>query len=354
MIARHEPAARRRANRTPRGSRRGFSLLELLMVMIIVGLIMGAGLGLVTSIDFSSTQTAGAVKGVLRAAQSAARATGAPTQVELDAEGRTLRVRSFRPLTCFHFESPADEGTRGALPSIQDVANVADGYLGAGLDFSRSALDGAVEIDLHRDSAMDFLEGFSVELMLCLSADDAGRIYQFGDVLGLDATAGGGLKAWLSTARDGAGADGDVVERVKRGGREDIDLPPGSLTPGLWHRVRFSYDRVLLCLEIDGFAAGALPVTAPVPRLTGPLVLGGRPSPFRGRMDELVVGLVELSEPLELPKGALWPADAPTAIRFAGDGSLDAQAHPEDLRLTFAFDDGLEETLTVGRFGNVR
>ena len=105
MIATHERSRRSRAHRTPHRARAGFSLLELLMVMIIVGLVMGAGLGLVTSIDFSSTQTAGAVRGVLRAAQSAARGTGAPAQVELDAEGGALRVRSFRPLTCFHFEA---------------------------------------------------------------------------------------------------------------------------------------------------------------------------------------------------------------------------------------------------------
>lgn len=344
MIVKHQ----RRARRTRPGSRAGFSLLELLLVMIIVGLVMGAGLGLITSIDFSSVQTAGTVRGALRGAQSAARASGAPAQVELDAEGGALRVRSFRPLTCFHFESASEEGTRGALPSINGVANVSDGYLGAGLDFSRSALDGAVEIDLHRDSAMDFFEGFSVELMVSISEDDAGRIFRFGDVLGLDATANGGLKAWLSTARE------NDVERVKRSGREDINLPPGSLTPGLWNRVRFSYDRVALRLEIDGFEAGSLPLSAPVPRLNGPLVLGGQPAPFRGRMDELIVGLVELSEPLDLPSGAVWPADAPTVVRFASDGSLDADAHPQDLSLTFAFDDGVQETLTVGRYGNVR
>lgn len=348
MIANHQRPWRSRAHRTPQRLRAGFSLLELLMVMIIIGLVMGAGLGLVTSIDFSSTQTAGAVRGVLRAAQSAARGTGAPAQVELDEEAGALRVRSFRPLTCFHFEAPSDEGTRGALPSIDGVATVSDGFLGNGLDFTRSALDGSVEIDLHRDSAMDFLEGFSFELMLSLSEDDAGRIFQFADVLGLDATANGGLKGWLSTARE------NDVERVKRGGREDINLPPGSLTPGLWHRVRFSYDRVVLRLEVDGFEAGSLPVTAPVPRISGPLVLGGRPAPFRGRMDELIVGLVELSEPLDLPKGVLWPAEAPRTVRFASDGSLDAGAHPQDLSLTFAFDDGVQETLTVGRFGNVR
>ena len=64
--------------------------------------------------------------------------------------------------------------------------------------------------------------------------------------------------------------------------------------------------------------------------------------------------MVELSQPLDLPKGALWPAEAPRTVRFASDGSLDAVAHPEDLNLTFAFDDGVQETLTVGRYGNVR
>ena len=52
-------------HRVSSGVRGGFSLLELLLVMIIVGLVMGAGLGLVTSIDFSSTQTAGAVRGAV-------------------------------------------------------------------------------------------------------------------------------------------------------------------------------------------------------------------------------------------------------------------------------------------------
>lgn len=326
----------------------GFSLLELMLVMVIVGLVMGTGLGLVSSIDFSSSQTAGAVRGVLRAAQGVARSSGAPAQLELDDERRQLRVRSFRSLTCFHFSAAGEAGTRGSLPSINGASLVSDGYLGSGLDFSRAPLDAAVEIDLHRDSAMDFYEGFGVELMLSMDADDSGRILQFADVFGLEATSGGGLKAWLSTARVGD------AERVKRGGREDLQLPPGTLIPGTWQRVRLFFDQVELRVEVDGFGAGSLPLNAPIPRMSGPLILGGRPSPFRGRMDELIVGIVELSDPLELPKGAEWPADAPTRVRFAADGSLDADAHPEDVSLTFAFDNGAEETLVVGRYGNVR
>ncbi len=354
------PQPSRRANRrTPQASR-GFSLLELLLVMAVIGIVLGAGLGAFSALDLESERAPERVRAVLRAAQSEAAAYGWPanvTLIEAPDKDPALVLRSARPVGTWQFEDPAlVEAARGQRvrnprdidPVWQGAQRIDDGYLGQGLSFRGGARDATVSIDLSGDSLFDPGEGFGLSLRVLMNDVQAsGRLLDLGGSCGLELRAGGLLLAWITPEILNA------VGRRQRGGRVQLTTGEAVLPLDRWVEIRLGYDRMELRLSVDGVPVAALDLDKRVASPTGPLVLGGAPAAAALACDVLSLAVYGASEPIPLGIEFAWPADAPKLLRFTGDGGLDPRRHPAPVRLDLLGAEGFVETLTIGRLGGL-
>ncbi len=332
--------------RAPR-TRRGLTLLELILTMAILGIVLGVGVGVLAGLDLSSGSGAGWVRGGLRAAHSAALAERAPAALRYDPAERALVTVTQRAVGTWQFERDDLRGARelAAVP-FGAVAPVDAGYLGRAVAFSPSRGGAGIELGLALGTAFDPTDGFSVDLALFLAEARSGVVFDMYGVAGLTVAADGGLNAWMRLVREDR-ADGAVH------GRLDLEVPAGQVGLGRWARVVLTYDRSEFTLEVDGRVLAREAERQPLAQGGGRFVLGDGQRPFSGALDALVVRQVELSEPVALPPGLDWPAAGPFEVRFAADGTLDRRLHPEPLVLDLMHLDGFIERVRVSRFGGV-
>lgn len=340
------------ARRTLRAGRSGMTLLELLLVMALIGVLMGAGVGLLSSLNLGERAAKGLVQSVIRAARNSAVARGAGARVRLDPNLGTIRAEALEVVGTWHFEG-SGEVVRGAFEidgTNLGAAYVDDGFVGRALGFQRGGR-ARVEIPLQLYSAYDFEQGFRVEFALRLEGSGGGRVLRIGETIGIDATDAGGLKCWfVPKVLDSTG-------REMKGGRISFEVPSGALASGVWRRVAFEYDRRALAVELDGVVVEledeAPREGAPVWSIDAPLTIGDPQSGFNGSIDSLVLSAVAASEETQLPEAVRFDPSAPPEVRFDAGGNLDRSVHREPVVITLIYADGKTYPVRIGMYGTV-
>jgi prepilin-type N-terminal cleavage/methylation domain-containing protein len=329
-------------------ARRGMTLLELILVMFILALVLGAGVGTLSSFDLGERQAAGLVRTVLRSAQNTAIASTAPARVRIDPAAGRLHAESIVTVATYAFEARRVEGygpAGGAEPELFDPR----GFVGDCVR-SRGLPRETAEIPLARDPACDFTLGFSVACALFRETAAGGRVLTLGlperPLLQLDLGASGALRARFRTRLGDATAD-------RPGGEVVIETAPGLVPVGRWVQVRLLYDRARFDLLLDGTLVASEESDAYVWRIEGPLVLFEGAVPFPGRIDSLVLGAMVAGEPAVLPETVRFAAGVPRTVQFVASGGLSRAVHREPPRIALEFEDGSRQTLVVGLYGTV-
>ena len=332
---------------THSGTRReaGFTLLELLLVMLIFGLIAGAGLGFFATLDLGKGQSAGQVKSALRRAREAARARRSPACVRLDRGASTLSVESQRVVGTWHFEGASLAGAFGLDGFVDGGRFLQDGWIGAALAFDGKP-GARAEIPVQRDPAFDLSDGFALECALRRDATGGGRLLAVGTCLEVFVNAAGAVLATFQALVDQEG-------RPVVAGSVTVESEAHVLPPETWCLLRVVYDRRRLGLFVDGVPVGAVEAQARVAPVDGPLVLSDARHPFPGAMDALVFSVVEVSEPIPLGDTAHFGPDTPDQVCFDASGSLDRRRHADPVLLAIEFDDGSRTEVGVGVYGTV-
>ncbi len=333
-------------------ARRGMTLLELLLVMGLIGVLLGAGVGLVASVDVGHRAAKGLVQSVIRSARNSAVARGAPARVVIDREQRTIRADAFEVVGTWHFEG-GTEVVRGAFEidgTNQGALIVDDGFTGRALAFQPGSR-GRAEIPVHLYSAYDLTEGFRLEFALRLDGQSGGRVLRIGESVGVDVSAAGAMRVWfVPRGKDSTGGE-------LKGGKATLEAAAGTFPPGRWRRVSAHYDRRGLALEVDGVRieppADTEPETAPVWRIDGPLVIGDAQGGFTGSIDALVLSAIGASESARLPDGVEFSKGTPAQIVFDGGGNLDRAVHREPVRFALEQVEGRTYPIVVGLYGTV-
>jgi type II secretory pathway pseudopilin PulG len=328
--------------------RAGLTLLELLLVMGLLGVLLGAGVGLLSSINLGERAAVGLVQNVIRSARNAALARGAGAGVRLDVERGVLTARALEVVGTWHFESvPTLQGAFEIDGSAGGATLVDDGFVGKALGFPRGSQARAL-FPVHALPSFDFHDGFRIELALRVEDDGAGRVLRLGDSIGLDAGSRGALRAWFTQeAVDATGAK-------LKGGKIVLDAPPAHLDGSRWRRVCLDYDGQRFVLEVDGLEVARAQAEAPVWPVGDDLALGDERSGFVGALDALVIAAVSASEQAKLPDGVRLAPESPQSIHFDASGALDRARHADPLEVRLVFEqDGVVRTIRVGMYGTV-
>jgi prepilin-type N-terminal cleavage/methylation domain-containing protein len=331
---------------TPSG-RRGFTLVELIVVIGIVSVMLGIGVGLVARIDTGGRAAVGIVETVLRGARNWAVSREAPARVRIDVAGGTLQAFGARVVGTWHFEDESLEGAFGHKGVALGGRIVPDGFTGAALSFLGEPARSRVEFPVHLDPAFDVSRGFGLDCALRSGREDGGDVLALGESIGLATGDDGSLRAWF--APEIQGEDGER----RRGARVTLSTAAGLVRPGRWCEVRVQYDRARFEVHVDGSLAAYTAESAPPWTVEGPLVLSPSGAPFPGAIDALVVSAVTGEERRELPRSASFGPTTPAEIVFAAGGGLDRTVHREPVRFVLRFEDGREDAILVNLHGTV-
>lgn len=364
--------------REAHGTRAGMTLLELMLVMFLLALILGAGVGTFSAMDLGKRQAAGLVRNVLRSAQNTAIASSAPARVRLDRATGTVQAESLITVGTYHFEGQSLTGY-GPAGAAEPEDFDPRGFVGACFR-PAGRLKVEAEIPLSRDPAFDFTLGFALECALYRESEGGGRVLSIGPpespTLALELGKNGALRARMkmrlpagapppstlppifSSAGDSrppraaAPVLADAISD-RPGGSVILQSEPGLVPLARWVTVRVRYDRARFELLLDGAVIASQAEESYVWKVDAPLVLSDRALPFPGRIDSLVLAAMIAGEPSVLPDSVRLTADSPTVVQFAPGGGLDRAMHFDPPRIGLEFEDGSRETVLVGLYGTV-
>jgi len=323
-------------------------LLELLMVMGLLGLLLGAGVGVLSSINLGERAAVGLVQNAIRSARNSALARGAGAHVSIDPNEGLMVAEAMSVIGTWHFESqPTLLGAFELDGAAAGTVLVDDGFVGKALAFPQGARATA-SVAVQDDPSFDLSQGFRIEFALRVDENGGGRVLRVGDTIAVDVGGSGVVRAWFVPEVV------DDIGRPMKGGKIVVESPSSHVEPNQWRRVALDYDRRRFLLEIDGVEVAREAVEAPVWTIDEALRLGDDRSGFIGAIDALVISAVSASEEVRLPEGVRFAPDSPAMIRFDAGGSLDREEHDEELEVRLLFEkDASVRVVRIGMYGTV-
>ena len=322
--------------------RRGFTIAELLLVMVVLGVIVGISLGGLDRMDPGTRGFQKTMGTFLLSSRDRARVTGLPVVLSLDpeTEERNARLQRwvYRPVREATFEVASRE--RENLFLVDPAILCQRGRVGAGLDLR---LGGGVQVE-GRAGVLASQQGLRLVFDVRPAEKSSGVLVDWKDLLQVKLRSDGSLQVFVM------GGDGT------RFSRQTVETASRTVVFGQWNHVAVmaqpAFDSKLpgiLSIDLGGQRVTQSPFLGQLPEVEATPYLGDTNGRFRGEMDEFSVW-VRTQE-----VGPVLPGDAellmPVAeIHFDRFGRLDMNRHPQPIPVGIAQVGELQEEFLIGRF----
>lgn len=332
-------------------ARRGFTLIEVLIVMSLLGVLFGLSIGLVAKAGRGNALVQAANSFASQIASARAQSYGSDTAyVKLDAdEEGTTTIRSFRQRQVFHcpFED-LTSASEDVMVREGDIA-IAEGPRPSGE--GRHAVFSSGKIVLGAPPWLQFRDGFSIKCMVNPAPDaDHTNIELFKKghafLISLRRTENGtyDVRCKLKLEENSAANEkgGDYI--LTTGWRGSVETPEwrGPVLPGRWSSLAIAYDRNRLTIHVNERLRGVRSDKTGAMRLEPEtdFVIGNG---YIGGFDSLLIsGIFEDNDDaVKLPGTVSWVKEDGTPhanetldIHFRNRG-LDPGKHPKPVDVTF-------------------
>jgi prepilin-type N-terminal cleavage/methylation domain-containing protein len=329
----------------------GFTLIEMLLVLSIMGVLMGISIGAFQHSVPARALARNAVIDSLRQARNFAMQENAPALVRLEKIGDdppTVTAIGKKTVGTWHLEGTDLEGFPQAAHG-EGVEEEESGALGRA---ARLSVEGSSWLDFGISPSFDTTYGCACELFLRADAPKNQPLLSKGKGFVLRSDSDGSLKLTVRVRdHDEKGDPRDTFRSVETGRTV--------LVPHRFVKIAASFDGMSLRLAVDDVVVGEVLLEKPVPfsfDRDAPLLFGSYEQPAGVAVDELKWAIydgttqelrdMDLKEPRSI-------------VRFAPDGSLDPQFHqgPVDLVLRDVSVDpekpGLELPIRIGVLGDL-
>ncbi len=327
---------------------KGMTLIELLFVMGLIALLFGAGIGAFTSLNMGEKAARSTVETTLRAANNWAIARNAAATVHIDPLTRRYSAEGMSVVGTWRFEEFPISGAFDFVGSRRGSCELdEEGYRGSALSFVGAPSNSRVTIDVHKDTAFQFREGFAVSVVVRQDLDGGGQIFSLSEAIDLQVTERGAVRATFQTVTE------DEFQGETETGRATLVTDDGLVVKGKWTSISVQYDRETFSISVGGLEAIREEQDGLVRTIDGPLLIGGSGSPFPGAIDDLVFSAVAVEDVFELPELVAFGPKTPKAIHFQAGGGLDRRAHREPVDIVLVFEDGREDAVRVNLYGTV-
>jgi prepilin-type N-terminal cleavage/methylation domain-containing protein len=339
-------SCRRTADRAPAERRpAGFTLLELLLVMAIIGVLLGFGVGAFNKLAAVDRVAAGQIRDALRMARSLAVAEGAPASVVVEPAAGEVYGLGLRAAGNWHFEEGRGAGWPLEARLPPDVG-VVEGLIGSGLQLGRDQPLSIVDLP----SSFDSPDGFGIDVALRPDADPRPmRLLEREGAWGLRLDEDDHLEV--------------TIHLDAKPSPEEFRLTTGARLPAdRWSRVRVVFDGRTLHVAVDGARVGEDTLFSPARRMAlgaDPGVSTGRGGegttvPYRGGLDELRLASVVRGDHETIPPDVVLEGE-PRVLHLDAGGRLDPAWHAAPVTISFrAGEPPVRTVIEYGLLGSVR
>ncbi len=325
---------------------RGFTLLEILLVILLISVLLGYGVGFLRRGGNELDQTLVRLQAYARGARMQARFHRSPAQLALvevlgeegDTPSQVLKLRALQPVGEWNFDAGglSQAGQQGGAGVI-----VPEGRIGRGLRIQEDATGHGLYISPRDPSEFDLREGFLLRMDVKLDAYGDCRLAVLERVfsLGIDAEGRPNASLVLGDLRGGAGR----TIHFKSYERVPVQT---------WLRFVFSFDGEKGQLLVDGLQFSERKIKGRLfhdPRAGFVISDGGLPVP--GMVDEVRLFAFEVLDSWEVPEAVR--IDGPPLLVYTQEGLLDPRVHQAPARYIIRRNEQ-SETMSIGLGGLVQ
>ncbi len=323
-------------------TRAGFTLLELLTVLLLLSVLLGIGVGMFKKLSLGRSLAVSQVKDALRQARLFAIEQSAGASVEVDAANQRITASGFVLAGNWHFE---DETSRGWPTTARLDAGIVIGEGGAIGKAAYLPAQPRGSIDLGHVPSFDADQGFAASLFVKPDGDHGGTLLSKGNVFTLAIGDGQRPRAHVRVVtNEDVGEDAVEVES------------PSPLAADRWSLLEVRYDGRTLSLSVDGrLLAETRSQGVALPRIDpdASLRVGSMKDGFAGGIDEVRFAAVVANDSPPLPEGVRLAASG--TVHFDGRGRLDSAWHARPVSIDLLYeDDKRTRSVTVGLLGEIQ
>jgi prepilin-type N-terminal cleavage/methylation domain-containing protein len=315
-------------------SRGGFTLLELLTVLVIFGILLGITAAFMQGAnrDLGVGAATNRTVGLLRAAHQESRSSTAPSWVVFDTKLNRVYLLMKETVGEWHLEDLVTTGAFGRDGKVSG-GTLVNGRVGKALQLSASASIAFGEVPTYAPD-----QGIAIELwFLRRSGRGRGTLCSVGDAVEITAETDGRIEARVGTLRVSSG---------------QIHLPND-----VWCHLQLVYSGRELKLILNRREVQSTLGRSELPRGAS-FSVGG--SGFTGVVDEVRLGLIIPREEYYLPnecgftfKGHTVPDSGEVVLSFDSEGRLDPSVSPQPFTFSVRSPAATNE-ITVGPGGTLQ
>ncbi len=324
----------------------GFTLVELLLVLAIMGILTGVALGVLRRLQGGQAGAAPMARARLAAARNTALTSGTPSWVRFfegsGARAGTLYLEwtSVSPLLYFSFEE-GSLGWGGWKGEMAGGKIVPGGRFGNGLVQEKAGAPGLLLQTEGRDD-LRLEGGFAVRADLKPEERQAMILVKWGMTfaLGVDDA---GVPQGTMTLRGTRNLPG---KKVVLGGKDPLPL-------NRWSTLKLVADGEGCWLMVNGLVVDRAKAKGkPYYRLGEPIFISAPQAPVAGVLDEVGLQALDREQPEAFPEGVEL-VKGPKLVRFVPGGALDPALHPNGVDLQFRLPGGRIQEVFVTPAGVV-
>jgi prepilin-type N-terminal cleavage/methylation domain-containing protein len=294
---------------------RGFTLLEMLVVIGVISVLLGLAVGFLGRTDPQQVADS-IIAGETRAAQMTARAEGLPTEVWIrpgtDGGPASVQARLLQPILTFHLEpgeGVLDESLRPTLRG-DDVIQGRFGHARRSRDGERAPLLSWPAVP----EVVDLRDGFVIRLDLWLDHRIAGTVLRLQPAVDVDLDDAGRPRARFRLRTIGSESTSSAAV-----------MSPLSLPLRKWCTLDIGCDGRWAWMTVDGRELGRAVAEGTMQQdPKGVLEVSPAEAPLRGVVDEIRLFVYAFSPPQYLPPELLPDG----AFRFAFDSRGESSERP--------------------------
>ena len=321
----------------------GYTLIELLAVIAIIGILAGVGVGFMRRRGHGLSTAIVQFKDLVRAARQRAKSTRAASRLIIqpaagEDAGERVRVIMIgsRLATEWNFDSSVQptRSSSGLLGELVGATVEKGGRHGHALFCDAELRQHGLFAVVAKDSAFDFRKGFSVSFDLWLDKRVRCVPFRLGQSIEIVVDSSGLPKATIAMV--GQGDQIGVVLRL--GGRSPLPLKS-------WVRLGLTVDGQRASLAVDSIEQDARPISNDVYYdRQGLLLLSAGDQPVPGRIDSVRIFGYEILSESYLPDFVQF-MDGPKTLNFGQNGMLDPRYHSDLPRIRFRLEEDIAPIL---------